>query len=345
MTFRPWAAALCGYYGFGNLGDELLAEALVRGMEECGVPRERLVILSAAPERSARELGVASVDRWSFREVWGALRRSETLLLGGGGLFQDVTSLRSVLYYAGMVHLARMAGCRPWAFGQSVGPLKSWIGRALARRSLGRCAFRGVRDAPSEALLRRWGMECRRSPDGAFLLADEGGSSRAETGKDLLVNLRPWGGSLSRDCAKIAATEASRRRLSLVGVALAPEDERVLEDLRRDGVFPCTRVVTLTNLVQARELFGGAAMAVGMRLHFLVISAVMCRPAVAVPYDPKVESFARDWSFPVWYGEGPLPEPGGAEKDPGDARQEVKAALESAWLASSKEEKRREVEA
>lgn len=37
---RRYRAVLCGYYGFGNLGDELLASALVEAFEKIGVPRD-----------------------------------------------------------------------------------------------------------------------------------------------------------------------------------------------------------------------------------------------------------------------------------------------------------------
>lgn len=333
MIPRRWSVALCGYYGFGNLGDELLAEALLVGMERCGVPRGRMVVLSAHPESTSRELGVAAVDRWNLWEVRSALERSETLLLGGGGLFQDSTSIRSALYYAGVVHLARRAGCRPWAFGQSVGPLRSWIGRTLARNALGHCVLRVVRDNPSEDLLHRWKLPCRRSADAVFLLTEDRVPPSSGGSRTLLVNVRPWPGELSLSCARNAAEQASRRGWSLTGVALAPEDEKLMESFCRKGFFPCDRVVRLTSLRQARELFEGASAVVGMRLHFLVLATLLSRPAVAVPYDPKVGAFAQDWGLPCWDGRRAFPDPAETKRPPGEAREEVRAALRDAWAA------------
>ena len=331
MIPRLWSVALCGYYGFGNLGDELLAKALILGMERCGVPRGRLVVLSGNPERTSRELGVAAVNRWKLREVWEALSRAETLLLGGGGLFQDSTSLRSALYYAGVVHLARRAGCRPWAFGQSVGPLKSGMAQRLARNALRHCVLRVVRDEPSETLLKRWKLECRRTSDAVFLLAEAPEESASGAEKVLLVNVRPWPGELPRLCARNAATEAARRGWRLMGVALAPEDEKTMEYLRREGDFPCERVVRLEHLRSARDLFRTASAAVGMRLHFLVLATLFRRPAAAVPYDPKVWAFAQDWGLPCWDGKKNFPDPQGAKKNPDEAREEVHAALRDVW--------------
>ncbi|HRX27120.1 MAG TPA: polysaccharide pyruvyl transferase family protein, partial [Aminivibrio sp.] len=125
---RRYRAVLCGYYGFGNLGDELLASALVEAFEKIGVPRDELAILSASPADTERSLSLRAVNRWKTTEVFRLLRESDTLLLGGGGLFQDVTSVRSSAYYWGMIRLASLAGALPWAVGQSVGPFRTLSG-------------------------------------------------------------------------------------------------------------------------------------------------------------------------------------------------------------------------
>ena len=52
----------------------------------------------------------------------------------------------------------------------------------------------------------------------------------------------------------------------------------------------------------------GASAAVGMRLHFAVLSALWGTPLVVLPYDPKVEAFARAVEVPC-AGEEELPEP------------------------------------
>ena len=117
---RRYRVALAGYYGFGNLGDELLARASLEALERSGVPRERVVVLSNDSEGSARALEAAAVSRWSLRALVAVLRSSETLLLGGGGLFQDGTSLRSCLWYWGLVRLARVCGAVPWALGRGI---------------------------------------------------------------------------------------------------------------------------------------------------------------------------------------------------------------------------------
>ena len=143
---RRFDVALLGYYGFGNLGDDLLLEAFLGLLREAGVPEDHVIVFSAKPEETRSLCSVQSADRWSLASLWATLRRSETLLYGGGGLFQDATSVRSAVYYASVAHMARMAGCAPWSFGQSFGPFRTKTGEVLSRSAVGRMSVRGVRD-------------------------------------------------------------------------------------------------------------------------------------------------------------------------------------------------------
>ena len=308
---REFRVALCGYYGFGNLGDEMLAEALLAALENFGVPRSEAILLSASPEYSARAHGVRSAPRWSPREVFRALRSSETLLFGGGGLFQDVTSPRSSLYYWGVLRMALLAGARPWCAGQSVGPLRTKSGVWLARSALKRCAVRGVRDARSAELLADWGLDSVRTCDPVFSLAPPASSSTE--GNELLVNIRPWGEGLPRRAAEEAARFACSGSMTITGVALAPEDIEIMERLRREGAFPAERLVLLEGgnwRDGCAALFSGASGVVSMRLHAAILALLFGCPLTVVAYDPKVEALADEWRVPRWRTFGPLPKPG-----------------------------------
>ena len=54
---------------------------------------------------TATRYGVDAAPRWDWRAVRAAIGRADVVLSGGGGLLQNATSFRSLLYYAG--NLAR----------------------------------------------------------------------------------------------------------------------------------------------------------------------------------------------------------------------------------------------
>ncbi|GAB1428355.1 hypothetical protein MASR2M17_17850 [Aminivibrio sp.] len=195
---RPYRVALCGYYGFGNLGDELLAASLVEACAEEGIPRREIALLSASPVASARTLGVTAVPRWNVGAVFSLLRMSDTLLLGGGGLFQDATSVRSCLWYWGVVRLALLAGARPWAVGQSVGTFAPPRGSGSPKTPESLHSPRGTRPALRD-LLSLWNMGVPSHPRPRLLPSLSGNQGRPSSSGPLLVNIRPWRGIFPTD--------------------------------------------------------------------------------------------------------------------------------------------------
>ncbi len=305
--------ALAGYYGFGNLGDELLADASIAMLERCGVGRDRIVVLSNDPGDSKRRFGTEAVNRWKIASVLGVLRRSDTLLLGGGGLFQDATSLRSCFYYWGLVRAARLCGAIPWALGQSVGPLSTRTGRFLARDALRRCRAVQVRDESSRALCGSMGLSVEIGRDPVLSLGDALRSrmaalSAVPSSPKFLLNLRPSADGLPKRFARAVSGGAFLGETSPVGVALANEDEVLMRRLMECGDLPPMPIERVRTMDDAARVWSGAVGGMGMRLHFSVLSALAGIPLIAVPYDPKVAAFAAERGVPLWT-DGPLPAP------------------------------------
>ncbi len=326
---KDWDVLLFGYYGFGNLGDELLAKVLVEGLEVLGVPRSRMAVLSADPERSALDLGIAGVNRWRSGEVLRALSRSRSLLFGGGGLFQDSTSWRSNLYYWGVVRLARMMGCLPWAFGQSLGPLSSSSSRFFAADAFRSCTSRVCRDIPSLEFLADRGMEARCCPDPVLALEPWEEHFRGEY---LLVNLRPWKGDLPRRVAEEARKMGEKFGLPLLGVGFAPEDLALLQQFQSEKILHCHTMLQIRVLEDIYTLASQACWAFGMRFHFAILCFMLHIPITCVPYAPKVRSFAEEWGLPLWEGDGEVPLPRESSRGERDLRQEILRELRSSWL-------------
>ena len=141
---------LSGYYGFGNLGDEALLEVIVTQLRErfAGIDID---VLSNDPASTAR-LGVEATPRWEWRAIRAAIGRADVVVSGGGGLLQNATSLRSLLYYAAILREAIRAKKKTMIFAQSIGPLDLW-GRFVVRRFCKGLDRATVRDERSRALL------------------------------------------------------------------------------------------------------------------------------------------------------------------------------------------------
>lgn len=296
---RRFDVLLAGYYGFGNLGDELLADSAVSLLQKNGIERERIAILSADPVGTYKQKDIFAFDRWRLAEVIKVMRNSRTLLLGGGGLFQDMTSVRSCFYYWGLVSSARLCGAVPWAVGQSIGPLRSPLAKKLAKNAMAACVCRGVRDERSLGQLKSWGLGGELSADlvmGLDIKKAQGLNNL------LLLNLRPGYDGLAERMARAAQTAAEEKHASIRCVAFSEEDRGILRRFIDNGVI---KSIESQEILLAKSIgdFENAAMdcscALGMRLHFVILSFLSGLRVIAAAYDPKVKSLALRYNIPV----------------------------------------------
>ncbi len=285
-----------GYYGFGNLGDELLSKAVVDALVSLDIPRERIVLLSANPGRSEKLTGVKCFNRWNLGAVAALIKQSKSFLLGGGGLFQDVTSIKSCGYYWWMVRTARMSETKIWAVSQSVGPLHSILGKWFTKNALKKCSYISVRDKKTAGLLNSWNISCSIAPD--LVLGMLCKRSRMSE-PNLLLNLRPCYDKCAVNAVKTANFIAKNEKLKIIGVAFAKEDQVYLENLESDGTVKFKNIVTVETIDEFEQIAASASKAIGMRLHFAELCAIAGVPVAAAAYDPKVESFCAEWNLPV----------------------------------------------
>jgi len=163
---------LLGWYGSDNTGDEAVLEATVGALRERGI--SDIHVLSTDPAGTARKLGVASSSRNLSLQTLRALRRADALVLGGGGLIQDGTSVYNLPIYALFVSVARLLSLKVVGWGLGVEPIWTNLGRLLARYTCRSASYFSVRDMMSLRLLGKAGVprdQVKVTADPAFLIS------------------------------------------------------------------------------------------------------------------------------------------------------------------------------
>jgi len=269
--------------------------------------------------------------------VRAAIVRADAVLSGGGGLFQNATSTRSLLYYAGIVRTAIRAGKKTMIFAQSIGPL-DFIGRAIVRVACRGIGAATVRDERSRTLLTQLlsNVTVERTADPVFLydpmpagdLAAEGLGN--ESGPLLVVSVRSSANfsAVARTVANAVDILAERYGaraafLPLGGASDAEAATRVIRMARSSPVL-----LPAHDLAGAAAVIGRARAVIGMRLHALILAARLGVPFLAIPYDPKVSALCEDLGYPL----PPLVDP--AAEPP--SKEQIESALDVFW--SSREE-------
>jgi len=123
-NIRKLKIIICGYYGFGNLGDELILSQLCQILLNTKNKNIDLSVLSNSPQETAKTHNVKAFNRHNPIAIFFSIARSNVFLLGGGGIIQDKTSSASLYYYLVLCLLAKMLGKKVVIFSISVNPLK-----------------------------------------------------------------------------------------------------------------------------------------------------------------------------------------------------------------------------
>jgi polysaccharide pyruvyl transferase WcaK-like protein len=320
-----------GYYGCGNVGDELLLRILLQrllGLEKIGtVGVKCLVDPENAPdsrvfydtcEQHMLQPGRGRAVRLiSFLgHLWQSLRGIRCLIFGGGTLFHaENRSPRNLLVMASVAVLARLRGARVCALGVGVGRIEGWISRVLMSLILLLSSDFAVRDKTSLENCRSLicGAKARLTADMVFCLevpeiAQSANSQRiglamaasALRGVDQRVNagldeLRKALGNLEQEGWSLDGVVF--QHLEARGLRLADTDifDAIFPDLRKTNM---QRLPATADTREIAEIFGRFDLVVGMRFHSLVLAALCGIPFVGVGNDHKLRDICSAYGMP-----------------------------------------------
>src|SRR5438105_8983080 len=161
-TFAGRRVVIAGYYGFGNAGDEMILQAVLADARSV-IDGPRFTIISGDPAATAAAFNVDAVRFTDMPAVIAAIRDSDLVILGGGGLFHDYWGVdvetlltprhSGVAFYAGIAMLATAMDKPLIIYGVGVGPLGSAAGKRLTRAAFDQAVQATVRDATSRQVL------------------------------------------------------------------------------------------------------------------------------------------------------------------------------------------------
>lgn len=324
---RPHRILFTGYFGGGNLGDEAILAVELGRFREALHGRLEPVVVTLDPALTTRLHGeVETVPFFDVKALSAAIAGSDLVVWGGGGLLQDhwhvpaeelfLDPRGGVPAYLRVPLLAAARGRPCIVYGQGVGPLSEPESRRLVGLVLSRVDVITVRDAASADLLR----ECGVAGPPILTTADPVVSIRpssAEKGRELLVaaGLEPSRGPVlaviprvppDGDVSWVDPFCAALKEVGLrtgASVLLVPFDQEKGGDAHAcrelaARLSPSLPVATLDGWYAAEDVaacLGLCALTVATRLHGLYLSVLTGTPVVALDYDPKVRTAAREF--------------------------------------------------
>ncbi|MCS7242511.1 MAG: polysaccharide pyruvyl transferase family protein [Candidatus Caldatribacterium sp.] len=285
---------LLGYYGFGNWGDELSLLATLCALEdvagELGCSFTYHVLSGKRGMPFPLPPRCHLVPRYAEGKILRALWESTFLVVGGGSLLQDVTSFRSLVYYAAFLAVAKGMRKKRIFFGCGLGPFRRAVSERIVRYLLRGSEIFLARDEETLRFLKHHGL-CPVSlvADPVFLLWR--GEEASPTSR-FAIFLRKQA-LAHKGTLLVALRELQRRGVDLECVAFhRDEDWEVALLFGEELGVPARYFQSFEEVWTYFQTLGGV---LSMRFHPLVLATCFGIPWCALHLDPKISSFSAHW--------------------------------------------------
>jgi polysaccharide pyruvyl transferase CsaB len=291
---------LCGYYGYGNGGDEALLATLLQMLPKHVSP----VVLSGNPAFTESLHGVPACDRRQPLAVLNLLRTSQAFIWGGGSLIQDSTSALSPWYYCALLITAHLMGLKTIAWAQGIGPLNRPQTQWIARQAFRRCDGISVRDAGSMAWIERWRRSATNAPDPVWALTASPTSAADNLPSPrVAVVLRSHPLLTPERLDRIIQALKDFHTHTQVFIVLVPfqksQDLAIAQSIH-SRLPNISQVIESSDPCELKGVFQGVEMAIAMRLHGLIMAASEGCRCFGISYDPKVQRLMEEIQCPGW---------------------------------------------
>lgn len=160
-----------GYYGYKNIGDEALLQAMIENIKEL-YPDAKLCVLSSNPKETSKRYLVNSINRYNIIKVYREMKTAGVYISGGGSLLQDVTSTKSLVYYTSILKLAKKLGLKVMIFANGFGPINKKKNIDKVKNALNCADWISMREPESADIVKSFipSINVNVSADPAFCL-------------------------------------------------------------------------------------------------------------------------------------------------------------------------------
>ncbi len=294
MGSKP-KVAISGYYGFNNFGDEAVLSVLVNSLKDVGI--DDITVFSKSPSFTKDAYKVKSSGTFNLLGIILTLLRCDFLISGGGSLLQDSTSVKSLIYYLGVIFLALLFNKKVIIFAQGIGPINSKFFVKITQFILKKCSFVSVRDEKSLFLLRSWGLTPTLVSDPVWNIRIKTKYSHHAVG----IQLREWPSlteEMVKNLAKYVADVYSDKIIFIYALQESLDlkiCDKFEEELKKINPNLHTHVVTNRATFEIVEAFSHIDELIAMRYHACLLALKYGARVLPIVYDQKVEKLADEF--------------------------------------------------
>ena len=298
------STVLVGYFGFGNVGDELLWTSFARKYLK-RFPEKKLYVLYGNNEENGIGQNQKFLKRSNKLELILRLLGCSNVVVPGGGVFQSSTSELSLIYYIALLFIARLNGAKVYLPFQGIGPFKNRnsIAVKMLLWLLKNAEYLSVRDEVSLRELQEVDEEAftEVKVDTDLVFSSANFKFPAKNAKKELkeikigVILRGSINGSDRIAKSLLELSEEVENLKIIPISFQPgEDDSLWTNAGWKG-----DINTLADFSAPQEVFANIDMVISMRLHGCILATLAHIPWIAIKYDPKIEGLVNNlnWEY------------------------------------------------
>lgn len=283
---------ISGYYGFKNFGDEAILKVLTEHLKDADV-----TVLSSDSQFTSDTYGVKSVKTFDLKNVVKTIQNTDILISGGGSLLQDVTSLKSLIYYSLIIALGLLFNKKVIIFAQGIGPINNKFAQIVVKNLLKQCSLVTVRDENSLKLLENWDIDAKLVCDPIYSL-DVPCQEKTNAIGIQIRDFKTMNYNLLQKLAMLVSTKFSDKKVEIFSLQEAQDLElcRKFEKILLSVNPEIKTEIATDNII---ERISKLEYLIAMRFHAILVALKSGVKTCAINYDIKVEKLAQDADLPL----------------------------------------------
>ena len=289
---------ISGYYGYDNFGDEAILAVLVDYLRQKNAD---ITVISNKPLKTSRSYGVKAVKNFNLLSLIFSIFRTDVLISGGGSLLQDVTSMKSLLYYAFVIWFSLFCKKEVVIFAQGIGPLQSDLSKKIVFNLLSKCSLVTVRDIKSQKFLIDNGINAQLVSDPVFTVDLPDNASEGAVGVQLR-DYRAVDDAFLFTLAKQVVKFFGDRKIEIyvfqpaIDLAICKKFEKMIKTINPKVSTEVVHSISNNDMI---IMISKLEYMIALRFHAVLVAIKTGVKTLAINYDAKVEKLAYEAFLPL----------------------------------------------
>jgi len=303
---------ICGFIGGNNTGDEIILQNIIKTIKKTEDNDCEFIITSFKPketnfftnEKSIYWDGISKKFIFGQKEIFNIIKEVDKVIIGGGGLLQDVHSVRTIPRYLSIALIAQFFNKPVFYLSLGIGPIENNALKHLTKLISNDLQFISVRDKYSLEYLRELGVtenNINITSDPAVMSSEFFKNTNDKSNNlDIKIGISIREFNFSENNLKSLANfinnimSRKKEKYKFVLFPMNKKSDLEINKKLKSLINHKNNVVIYSDYKHPKDIINKISemdIMISMRLHGLIVSASFGIPSIGLIYDKKITNF------------------------------------------------------